>query len=669
MPRKRRRNSSEVPQGVRSDAARSATTPYPAAPTRRTIGWALVAPLLAIVVFGQVAGFELLQYDDRTNVTENPYLNPVTFSGVMQFWREPYAGLYVPLTYTFFSAEAVVARQPATESEPARLDPRVFHIGNLLLHVGCVLLVFGLLRQLIASEAAACAGACLFALHPLQVESVAWVTETKGLLAAFWSLAALGLYDCFAQASPANGAAAANVAGGSGKRKTGAEPSTARTVSRVAIWYYVAATGAFALALLSKPSAVSVPAMALVLDVGLVRRTWRAALLAIAPWLALAGILVLVTRYAQPAQELAIDRVQLWQRPVVAADAIAFYLRKLVWPWPLGPDYGRTPPVVLGSLVGKLAWLLLVALVVAIYRLPRRRLLWTALALFAAALAPVSGLLPFGFQGMSTVADRYAYVAMLAPALLLAAILARGAPRLAWGAVALAIAGLAVLSGWQASLWRDDGTLFTHNIERIDADSHVSHNNLGVSLERQARRAKSPPEQQALLQSAAKHYDRARRLRPEMDEAWQHLAYVQGLLGQTAEAEDTFRQFVAQRPESPTGHYNLGTLLVKQNRRAEAVDEFRTALKLRPEYANAWLSLGVQLAHLGDPTGAIDALQRALAAGQNSRALQLAGQLNLARIHLAQGDRAAALEAAQAAARLAPNSPEAVELLRRLNAQ
>jgi len=624
---------------------------------RMTWAWAAVAPLLAVVVFAQVARFEMLQYDDRTNVVENPHLNPVTMSGVARFWSAPYAGLYAPLTYTFFAGEALLAERPATNNRSRHLDPRVFHLGNLLLHTGCVLLVFELLRLSMGNNAAACAGACLFALHPLQVESVAWVTETKGLLAAFWGLAALALYVRFAQASASGEVLPA---------RTGARPSGSFIGSPV--WYYTAATAAFALALLSKPTAVAVPFVALVLDVGLLRRPWSKILPAVATWLAMAALLVLTTQRAQPAEALAIEHVELWQRPLVAADALLFYLRKLVWPWPLGPDYGRTPSVALGSLVGKLAWLALAALAVVITWLPGRRVAWTALAIFAAAIAPVSGLLPFGFQGMSTVADRYVYLGMLAPTLLLAWGLSRGAPRGAWGAVSAVLVVLAAFSFWQTSLWHDDGTLFAHNLQHVNGESHVAFNNLGYALERRAMAASTPGERTALLQAAVEHFDRARQLRPEMDEAWQRLAYAQRRLGKLPEAEATFRQFLAQRPKSPTGHYNLGTLLAQQQRAAEAIVEFRAAIALRPDYANAWLELASQLAAERDLAGALDAFQQALAMGRNLRAVQLKGHLGLAEIHLALGNRAAAIEAAQVAAQLAPQAPAVQALLRRLQA-
>jgi tetratricopeptide (TPR) repeat protein len=151
-----------------------------------------------------------------------------------------------------------------------------------------------------------------------------------------------------------------------------------------------------------------------------------------------------------------------------------------------------------------------------------------------------------------------------------------------------------------------------------------------------------------------------------MDEAWQRLAYAQRQLGQLPEAEATFRQFLAQRPKSPTGHYNLGTLLAQQHRAAEAIAEFRAAIALRPDYANAWLELALQLAAERDGAGALEAFQQALATGRTSRAIQVKGHLGLAELQLALGNRSAAIEAAQVAAQLAPQLPAVQSLIRRL---
>ena len=144
-----------------------------------------------IITFGRIISFEFLDWDDPVNITKNPLLHPPSLGKTLAFWIIPYAGLYIPVTYSFWSVEALLASGSAA-ADP--LTPSVFHAGSLLLHLGCTLALFELLRLLVKNVAAACAGALLFAVHPLQVESVAWITETKGLLSAFFSFVALWVY-------------------------------------------------------------------------------------------------------------------------------------------------------------------------------------------------------------------------------------------------------------------------------------------------------------------------------------------------------------------------------------------------------------------------------------------------------------------------------------------
>ncbi len=138
--------------------------------------------LATLAVFGWTVSFALLDWDDHLNISENRLINPPSLGGLIVLWARPYAGLYVPATYTLWSAEAALAAEPATSSAPHPFDARVFHAGNVLLHAANAWLVWLLLARLIGSRWSAAAGALLFALHPLQVESACWVTETKGLL-------------------------------------------------------------------------------------------------------------------------------------------------------------------------------------------------------------------------------------------------------------------------------------------------------------------------------------------------------------------------------------------------------------------------------------------------------------------------------------------------------
>ncbi|KKK60119.1 hypothetical protein LCGC14_3027550, partial [marine sediment metagenome] len=176
-------------------------------------------------------------------------------------------------------------------------NPIVFHTGSLLLHVACVLLVFVILRKLFKHDKAACAGTLLFGLHPVQVESVVWISETRGLLCAMFSLLAVWQYlNHTARDRPSENKFADG------------------TSSRPAIIPYCVATACFAAALLCKPAAVAVPLIVVALDWGLLRRPWRRVVLAVTPWLVLAAGWVVLTKQLQPDKLLA----EVEGRPLVA---------------------------------------------------------------------------------------------------------------------------------------------------------------------------------------------------------------------------------------------------------------------------------------------------------------------------------------------------------------
>ncbi|HHH11228.1 MAG TPA: hypothetical protein ENK23_04045, partial [Sorangium sp.] len=434
----------------------------------------LVLTAASVALFAQTLTFDFVDWDDPLNVVKNPLLKPPTWGKVLYFWRKPFGGLYIPVTYSFFALEAWIDHAlPGGDVD--RLRPWVFHAGNVVLHAACVALVFAVLRQVIRRDVPAALGAALFAVHPLHVESVAWVTETKGLLAGVFSLLAFWMY--------------------LRSRPTGEQADDPQRWAlhgwRWRRWF--AASAALVLALLAKPSAVSVPLMLVGVEVFWFRTPWRRWIAPLACWMALAAVAVWWTTGGQAAPDWGIGRGAA-QRVFVAADAVGFYLSKLVVPWPLGPDYGRTPRVAWHS-GGTLVLLTLGVVAVLV-----GRSVWTALRggrkaplvgatagwLMVACLAPVLGLVPFGFQVFSTVADRYAYVALLGPAWLLAWGLAqrgdgeRGGRLLRWGML-LVVALWAGLSWQQAWVWRNSTTLFAHTLE-VNPQSWMAHVGLGNQL-------------------------------------------------------------------------------------------------------------------------------------------------------------------------------------------
>jgi len=508
--------------------------------------------VLTLLVYGRSLSFGFQDLDDRANVADNPRYHPVTVENLLAFWRAPYIGLYIPVTYSLWGLEATLAQRTPTPELPERLQPSLFHAGNLTLQLLCVALVYGLLLGLVADPVAAGLGAAWFSVHPLHAESVAWITETKGLLSAALSLVAVLCYLRFA------------------------------TTERARIAWAVAGTIPFALALLAKPTAVTIPLGALLLARLLPQANWRRELPLVALWLVLAVGVMAITK-SQQADEI-VDVVPTpVERLLVAADAVSFYAAKTLLPGPLCADYGRTPARVLagsaawwkfGILAGATALLLF-------YR--HRTVAWVSAGWFLLSFAPVAGLVPFSFQNYSTVADRYAYLALLGPALAMAWIVAR--LHVAWLRVAVAayIGVLALMCGGQVGYWRNTRTLFEHVLE-VQPGSFLAHEKLAVL----ARREKD-------FATASAHLRQAVELRPRSAELNNKLGDALFNLGRTDEAEIAFRRALELQPALKEAHFNLGNVYVRQQQYRAAAAEFRRALDIDPGYAAAQKNLAILL--------------------------------------------------------------------------
>lgn len=558
---------------------------------RFTVGrLALVVALLAIVVFARTTAFGFLVWDDDQHVSANVRLDPPTLDSLASFWRAPFLALYVPASYTLFWLEAWITNGP---------DPRVYHAVSVLLHAANAALVVVLLARLGARPLAAALGACLFALHPLQVESVAWISEQRGLLAALFGLGALCAY------------------AGAAKRP--------RDDAFAAIL--------LVLALLAKPSAVVVPALALVLEAAVLRRGTRHAAPRLAFGFVAACACLWITKGLQ--QDASVrEVVPVLQRPLVALDALEFYARKFLAPIALAPDYGRRPSLVVehgidGSLAATVA---AIAICLAVPALRRHALV--PIALSAAALAPVLGLVPFGHQDLSTVADRYAYLALVGPAFLVARGWPVDARRAAWagaGAVALV---LAALSFAQSAHWRSTERIFAHTLE-VNRRSWIAHTNRGLVLQTAGDLDGAQREYEAAIGAKPDHaralnnlgillvqrghaaegealVRRAMEADPRYARPHMNLAAILGNLGRFDEAESSARRAVELAPEDPTMRTTLGNVHLRQGRAREALADFEAGRALRPRDVEAWLGIGLADEALGDKSSARESLARAL---------------------------------------------------------
>ncbi|MGD1276132.1 MAG: tetratricopeptide repeat protein [Tepidisphaeraceae bacterium] len=509
-----------------------------------TAGMYLAVLAAAAIVFAPVCRFNFVYWDDLELVVQNPQLHPPTLQNLGAFWTAPYERLYTPAAYSLWW---MLSRLCGGVT-----DASAFHAANLLLHLFAVALVFSILRTCIRWDWAALAGTLLFAVHPLQVEAVAWVSGMNNLLAAVFCLAAIRLYLEFARRASADRWA-----------------------------FYAGATLAFLLALLAKPTAVAAPLMAAVLDVAILRRRIAKVAVSILPWLCAAAVLAILTSRLQPTP----PATPILQRPAVALDALAFYLWKLLWPMRLSIDYVRTPMRIWQSRqwIGGAAAVAAVAAAIGMGRSRRAGGLGLGLAVLIAGLLPVLGLFAFDFQRYSTVADRYMYLAMLGAALMLAWTANRW-PTLALAAVVgAAICLLAWRSEMQLRNWKNTDALVAHTLQ-LDPLSTVGNKILAFQRARQQR-----------WQEAAALYRTALIRNPQDGDVLYNLANALSKGGDPLGAIDEYQRAIPllEPARRLSAMNNLGIAYFDAGQEERAENEFLAVLQIDPQNAHARKNLAL----------------------------------------------------------------------------
>lgn len=517
--------------------------------------WKRLLPLVPVaavlIAYAPAFKYPMLPFwDDDVNVHANPYLTPSTLANLKALWARPYVQLYVPVSYTAWMAISWASRAAHTGSlTQGPLDPAFFHGANLLLHSLAAWTVYRLLLLCLrrlgsqAPELPALAGSLLFALHPLQVEPVAWVSGLRDVLGGSLFLLALLGFMRWGNAAPA------------------------APFYRSGSWW--GATLLYALSLGAKPAAVALPAVALLGGWAVLRLPGRRLAGAVIPWFAIAAAWSLLTRlWAQTDVGIQTAVSPPWARPLIAADSVAFYMSKVFVPWPLLADYGRSPASVMAS--GSLYWMWLAPAIAAglcaAWRQTRPYLV--PLALFAICIAPVSGLVPFNFQSVSTVADRYAYTALFGAALALGLLCSRF-PHAALATAAVALAGCAVAVRLQLPAW-SSGEALVVSVLRHNPESWKARHNYGFALD-----------DRGAYREAIEQYREAIRLCPGRAEIYNDLGVSLSNLKQPAEAAAAFEKALALRPTSHSAR-NLGIVRLTSGDAAKARDAFALALKMDP---------------------------------------------------------------------------------------
>lgn len=484
----------------------------------------LTAILLVVAVaaiYAPIRHADFVSIDDPEYVTENPFVRDgLTAAGVRHALWGSRGALWMPLAFVSHMVDV----------ELFGLTPRGPHLVNVALHAANAVLLLLLLVRATGAALPSAIVAVLFAVHPLRVESVAWIAERKDVLSAFFGLLTLHAWVSYAR-----------------------RPTFGR---------YLAAAVGLLLALLAKPMLVTLPVLLLLFDVWPLRRldatppsgpraTWRDLLLEKVPLLVLAGagaVLTLVTAREYDAL-VSLSARPLADRLLHAVLSSVWYVGKTLWPTGLGVEY----PYPSWTAWQTAAAACCVGLAVGAALLARRRAPWAivGLAWFAVALFPVSGIFQAGEQGM---ADRFTYLPSIGILVAFAWTLDR--PAMRSGARGMIVAGIglaavasAVAASRQVAVWRDSVTLYEHTLA-VTPDNWRIHAALGgVHLD--AHR----------LAEASAHFEEAYRLAPQSTKANFGLGLVASAHGRTEEAELHYRATLALDARHAKAHNNLGVLL------------------------------------------------------------------------------------------------------------
>jgi tetratricopeptide (TPR) repeat protein len=569
--------------------------------------WPVVTALLLVAVvavtFFPVTGHEFLFWDDTQYIVDNPGVQAgLSMAGIRAAFTGCFTGQWIPVTWLSFLVDHALYGQ----------DPGGYHLTNLMVHAANAVLLFAVLRFLTGALFSSALAAFLFAVHPLHVESVAWVTERKDVLSTFFGLISLLFYARYAN----------------GRRLTA----------------YAAALLFFVLSLLSKPMLVTLPCVFLLCDWWpLGRLSGKSAggkhplgrlVLEKIPFFALSAMASTITVFTMP--KVTLTAIPFVARLENAIYAYAAYVVKTVWPSRLVALYPHAP-VGTGELIGALTLVGAISAVAVAGRV-RRPYLAVGWLWYLGTLVPVIGLVQNGYQAMS---DHFTYVPLVGLFIMFAwglPDLLSSFPRrravLAAVSVTIVLACMAV-SAWQVRFWKNTVTLFERTLS-VTRDNWFAHFIMGTALNEGGK-----------FEPAAVHFRESYRLCPQCIEPLCAMAevlaregnidgvieyYQQALraggdiaivhnnlgralatVGRTDEAIDHFERASALEPESMIIHRNLADLYSRKGRPDQAVPHLRAVLRLEPRFLPAMLSLGNALFMTGALDEAMAQYRQALA--------------------------------------------------------
>ena len=557
---------------------------------------------LTFLAFLPAISGQFLSWDDSKNFVGNPWYRGVGPDQLQWMWTTTLLGHYVPISWMTLGLDYVLWG----------MDPRGYHVTNIVIHAANAVLVFFLARRLFAltddqrsrasrTDFAAAFAALAFSLHPLRVESVAWITERRDVLSLFFGLTTVLLYLRSAEDSDH-------------KRR----------------WYGFSIL-AFACAVLSKATTVTLPAVLGILNVYPLRRVggdtgWSSAgarrvYAELAPF-ALIGVLAGIgSIVALPLG----TQLSFGGKLAVAAYGVVFYLWKTLLPIGLSPLYQLPPSLNPAAPMFIASAVIVAALAIAAWLARRKRPgLVAALAAWFVITLPLLGAVQNGNQ---IAADRYTYHAAPALALLAGALLLNVErvfrPSLAIGALILAVLG--ALTWRQTGYWHDSVALWSRALA-VDSRSAIAHNDLGIELAAAGQTSE-----------AMAHYRTAIALDPNYAHPHNNLGFELEHLGQIEPALAEYRTAVQINPSYVEAELNWGNALLSLGKNEEAIEHYKRAASLDPKHEGAQFNWGVALMRLGRTSEAVQHFSSAMELDPTDADAQNAWRTAVARLRAESG--------------------------------
>lgn len=605
--------------------------------------WRQYLPIVAVLlltaaVYAQVRGFGFMPVDDAVYVSGNGYVrNGPTAQSLLWALTSREVFNWHPLTWLSHMLDCRFYG----------LDAGKHHITSLLFHLANTLLLFIALKRMTGAVWRSTFVAALFALHPLHVESVAWIAERKDVLSTFFWMLTVLAYAYYAE-----------------------KPKISR---------YVLVAIAFALGLMAKPMLVSLPVVLLLLDYWPLRRSdagWKRLVLEKTPLFALSLGSCVMTFIAQRGGG-AVGELNAYPLTVRIANSLfayADYLAKMVVPINLSPMYphpGSNLPAWTVVAPGAILFALTTASIAMRRRAPHLIVGWL---IYLISLLPVIGLVQVGLQGM---ADRYTYIPLIGVFIAIAwivpetlrGLLQRNGPVVLGTAGTLTILVLSVAAANQAGTWKNGGS-YIRQMLRATQDSELARsqqadylNQIGRPVEAEAKMAAVVRDYPRLARARISHAStlsilrrfkeanselrEAVRLNPRSAAAYSYFGLSYLDTGMPTEALKWCRKAVNMAPDTAQWHVNLARVLAALRRPDEAISEYRRALETRPDTPTAERDLGVLLYLKQDTVGGVEHLRRAVLNDPNEpmsqfllgAALRRAGENEQAIDHLSEAVR------------------------------